>query len=241
MPSHIFRFKQFTIHQDRCAMKIGTDGVLLGAWANCQNAQKALDIGTGTGVIALMLAQRNPALQKIDGIELDTEATQQAIENVQRSPWSDRIEIIQSPLQTFKLAQNAQYDLIISNPPFFQKDANTSPSGKSRTQARHTDSLSFEELLEHACRLMTPNGQLNVVLPYQEGLHLKSLAQNAGLHCNRMAEVKSVAHKPVRRFLLCFEKAEKEPVIEQLTIQHRERKNYTDEYIALTKDFYLKM
>ena len=118
MPNDYFKFKQFTIHQDKCAMKVGTDGVLLGAWAECANAKGILDIGTGTGLIALMIAQRSNA--KIDAVEIDETASKQAKENIKKSLWNDRIEILNISFQDFSKSTNEKYDLIVSNPPYFQ-------------------------------------------------------------------------------------------------------------------------
>ena len=148
----MFRFKQFTIHQDACAMKVGTDGVLLGVLADVTAATHLLDIGTGTGLVALMLAQRNPSMS-IDAIEIDSKAAKQAAENVAQSPWP-QIRVHCAALQTY--TANQPYNLIVSNPPYFVNSLKAPKA--ARTTARHTDSLSFNELVEGVDRLLSPAG-----------------------------------------------------------------------------------
>ena len=164
-----FRFKKFTIEQDRCAMKVGTDGVLLGAWAEIASAERILDIGTGTGLIALMCAQRNE-LAQIHAIEIDSAAAEQAGENILNSQFSERIELQQVALQEFNPSK--EYDAIICNPPFFNSGTN-SPVAE-RNQARHTISLSISDLLLHASRLISESGRLHLILPLDNEEELKS-------------------------------------------------------------------
>ncbi len=146
-------------------MKVGTDGVLLGAWADCDNAKRILDIGTGTGLIALMMAQRSQA--QIDAIEIDEHASEQAIENVNRSPWASRVNVINKSLQDYSKVENKAYDLIVSNPPYFQNSM-FAPD-KKRTDARHNSNLELEDLLKGAKKLLSNDGKLSIILPYLEG------------------------------------------------------------------------
>jgi tRNA1Val (adenine37-N6)-methyltransferase len=158
-----FRFKQFTVEQDKCAMKVGTDALLLGAWADCSHATRVLDIGTGTGVLALMLAQRAPQAH-IDAIEIDAAAAEQATQNVARSPWQSRVTVYEVSLQQFAAANPLPiYDFIVSNPPFFHQSLKT--PDPQRAQARHTDSLLHDVLLHNTAQLLLPNGSCCFVLP----------------------------------------------------------------------------
>lgn len=235
MPNNYFKFKQFTIHQDKCAMKVGTDGVLLGAWADCENANSILDIGTGTGLITLMLAQRSIA--KIDAVEIDEAACVQAKENIEKSLWSDRIEIFNIPFQDFSKSTNEKYDLIVSNPPYFQNSL-YAPDEK-RTDARHNSNLKLDELLNGALKLLTRKGKLSIILPYLEGaLFILKAAEN-GLYCVRQTKVLPKPDRAPKRLLLEFI-SEKMPLIEQeLIIELNKRHEYSEAYKNLTKDFYL--
>ena len=163
MGSNGFTFKQFEINHEGCAMKVGTDGVLLGAWCSSQSARRIADVGTGTGLISLMCAQRN-ATAKIDAIEIDSSAAKCARENVARSVWNDRIEVIESAIQQFSTEE--RYDLIVSNPPYFSETLQ-SPD-PSRATARHNCSLPHRDLIDAAKRLLTPEGRLSIILPTDE-------------------------------------------------------------------------
>lgn len=230
----MFQFKQFTIRQDRTPMKVGTDGVLLGAWAATEKALTILDAGTGTGVIALMSAQRNP-LARIDAIEIEPDACRQAIENIRASRWKERIQVWESALQTFSPPH--LYDCIVCNPPFFINSTKTPDRG--RTLARHTDSLPHEELLEHASRLLAPAGNLCVILPAEnEELFLRQ-AGNAGLYAQHITRVHPIPGKPPKRCLLRLgRKSVDTPTEDHLTIE-LSRHQYSEEYIRLTHEFYL--
>jgi len=236
MPNPYFQFKQFTIHQEKCAMKVGTDGVLLGAWTDCSSAQRILDIGTGTGLIALMLAQRTVA--PIDGLEIDEAAILQAKENVQNSPWADRINIVHNSFQDFYEEQTTCYDLIVSNPPYFENSLK-SPS-KGRTTARHTDSLSALEIIVGSKSLLTDNGQLCVILPINEGLDFLKKAEESGLYCQRKTAVIPRMGTAVKRLLLCFGLESSACQESELLIETDNRHSYSDQYKALTKDYYLR-
>lgn len=234
----IFRFKQFEIDQQDCTMKIGTDGVLLGAWADVVDANNILDIGTGTGVIAIMLAQRASEAQ-IDAVEINEPACKTAIQNMEASPFSERLKAYQDSIQDFAKFSRSEYDLVVCNPPFFT--GGTLSSSNDRNNVRHTVKLPNGELLSSVRRLLGKNGKFCVILPYIEGLRFKELAANYNLYCTRMVEVKPKKDKPIERLLLQFEKEAKEIQQEGLIIQHEKRNDYTAEYIELTKAFYLKM
>lgn len=235
MPNDYFKFKQFTIHQDKCAMKVGTDGVLLGAWADCVNAQSVLDIGTGTGLIALMLVQRSKA--KIDAVEIDEAASIQAKENVDKSLWSDRIEIFNKSFQDFSNTTEKKYDLIVSNPPYFQNSL-YAPDEK-RTDARHNSNLKLDDLVFGAFKLLSEKGRLSIILPYVEGTMFILKAAEKGLYCVRQTNVLPKPAREPKRLLLEFRK-EKMPLVEQeLIIELNKRHEYSEAYKNLTKDFYL--
>ncbi len=241
----MFQFKQFTIHQDRTAMKVGTDGVLLGAWAPIDpNASRILDIGTGTGLIALMLAQRLEQRQPhIDAIDIDQSSVEQATENIANSPFAKYITTHHSSLQDHN--PKAKYDAIVCNPPYFV--ASLKCPDAARTQARHTDSLSFNDLLEHSARLLNSGGSLSVVLPVNEGNQLIELAPKYGFSLTHLTEVHPTPTAPPKRLLLQFVMQNSQLNHSSLLISHSSltieiaRHQYTPEYIALTRDFYLKM
>lgn len=233
-----FHFKQFSISQDRCAMKVGTDGVLLGAWVDVEAASTILDIGAGTGLIAIMMAQRTTN-SLIDAVEIDIEAFEQATENMQDSPWSKRLNAIHIAIQDYTQATAKQYDLIVSNPPFFS--GGTFSNTENRNLVRHTVKLPNGDLLASVRSLLTQNGKFSVILPTLEGLRFQERAQNYRLYCTKMTEIKPKRDKSVERILLQFEKEAKPLIKNSLIIQFEERNHFTDEYIALTGDFYLKM
>ncbi len=233
-----FVFKQFTIHQDKCAMKVGTDGVLLGAWASLEHRPTTiLDIGAGTGLIALQLAQRSAA-ETIDAIELDDTAYEQCVSNFETSPWSDRLSCYHAGFDEFVDEIDDTYDLIVSNPPFYSEDVTT--GDESRDQARQNSSLPFEELVEGVSKLLNSDGIFAVIIPFKEENFFTVLAKNFGLFPNRITRVKGNPKAEIKRSLLEFGFSKVEPSIKELTIE-RERHQYTKEYIELTQVFYLKM
>lgn len=236
--SSIFRFKQFQIEQDGCTMKVGTDGVLLGAWADVQGRKEILDVGTGTGVIAVMLAQRNIEAN-VDAVEIDATACQTAKKNMLNSPFSNRLKSIQESIQDFAKTTRKEYDLIVCNPPFFT--GGTLSAQTSRNEVRHTIKLPNGDLLNSVQRLLKKDGKFCVVLPFIEGLRFKELAQNYNLYCTKVTQVKSKKEKPIERLLLQFEKINQLEITDELIIQFEKRNDFTPEYIALTKEFYLKM
>ncbi|MDR0872130.1 MAG: methyltransferase [Prevotellaceae bacterium] len=229
----MFRFKQFVIHQDRCAMKVGTDGVLLGAWADVENAARILDIGTGTGLIAMMLAQRNPNAC-VDAIEIEENAYRQATENT--SVRKERINVFHTPLQSFFPAE--KYDVIVSNPPYFSHSLKN--PDKSREIARHTDTLTLQELFLHSKRLLKPGGKLSIIFP-AENMEEKERAKFfSPLQCNRLCKVFPKPNTKEKRLLMEFSLAPADCIESEIIIENGGRHEYSEEYKELTKDFYLK-
>ena len=234
-----FQFKQFAIEQDRCAMKIGTDGVLLGAWAPIDNHPfSILDIGTGTGIIALMLAQRSAA-QQIDALEIDEAAYEQATDNFENSPWNDRLFCFHAGLDEFIEEPEDEYDLIVSNPPFYSEDYKT--ENESRDLARFQDAMPFEQLLEAADLLLSEHGIFAVIIPFKEEENFIALANEFELYPLKITRVKGTPTTEIKRSLLSFGRNKTTDLpIDELVIETA-RHVYTPEYIELTKDFYLKM
>ena len=235
MPNPFFAFKQFTIHHDRCAMKVGTDGVLLGAWVNLSNSHRILDIGTGTGLIALMMAQRCNA-SNIPAIDIDTEAVSQANENIQASPWKDRVIAIQQDIRSFH--PNKSFDTINSNPPYFINSLKSSDT--QRNTARHTDTLSAEDLIRKTADLLTEDGYFSIILPTEQIEELIQISERVGLYPSRRTHVITRPGLMPKRTLMEFCKRETSFPTNQLVIE-LDRHVYSEEYIALTRDFYLKM
>jgi tRNA1Val (adenine37-N6)-methyltransferase len=234
-----FRFKQFDIYHDECAMKVGTDGVLVGAWANVNDSKTILDIGTGSGLIAIMSAQKNQFAQ-ITGIDIDEAAYHQAIKNVQLCQWANRISIQKIAIQDFiKTNKKHSFDAIISNPPYFNNG--TKSNVPNRQIARHTQDLSYEELLQSVDYLLSENGTFSVILPYEEGLFFQKIASQYNLYSSQLVEVHSKKEKPTERLLMAFKRNISTLKKEQLVIQFEERNNWTPEYVTLTKKFYLNM
>ena len=233
--NNYFQFKQFLVHQQKTAMRVGTDGVLLGAWVNVQNEQKILDIGTGTGVIALMMAQRTSA--KITGIEIEKNAADEARNNSQNSPWPERIEIKHISFQEFAYRSDKKFDLIISNPPFYENDQKSTNSKLSI--AKHCDFLTFDELLFGAEKLLTSEGKLAIILPVIQAERLIEKAKKIGLYLFRLTNVKPTPIKVVNRYLMEFSKKNTELKGDCLTIFEKDGKHSSKPYQNLTKDFYL--
>jgi tRNA1Val (adenine37-N6)-methyltransferase len=246
MSNKAFHFKEFKIEQDRCAMKIGTDGVLLGAWTSLsQEPDSILDIGSGTGVIALMLAQRSPALL-IDAIEIDEGAYEQTVGNFEESDWGDRLFCYHAAFDEFveEMQEEEQYELIISNPPFYQPPITPPKGEKPMTQAKKKakfyDALPFIELLNGVSKLLHPKGEFSTVIPYNEEENFINLAAESGLFPKKITRVKGTATSAIKRSLLSFSFRRMEPEENELIIEIS-RHNYTPEYKALVADFYLKM
>jgi tRNA1Val (adenine37-N6)-methyltransferase len=231
-----FQFKQFTVQQSGAAMKVNTDGVLLGAWTPMAPAGRALDVGAGTGVIALMLAQRSARLQ-VDAVEIDEASAQQAAENVRQSPWGARVRVVRAPFQAYARTAACRYRLIVSNPPYFVNAL--PPPDEKRTIARHAAALPYPDLLDGAATLLEPAGRLSVILPCAEGSLFAAQAVAKGFHCIRKTTVYAFAGKPAKRQLLLFAR---EPAALQetsLVIHLPHGAGYTPEYRALTGAFYL--
>lgn len=228
-----FRFKQFAVEQEDVAMKVGTDGVLLGAWADCEGAKNILDIGTGTGVIALQMAQRNPEAQ-VCAVEIDETAAHRARANFDLSPWAERLTVEQTAVQEFEPSE--KFDLIVSNPPYFV-DSLLPPDAK-RSTARHTHDLTFEELDNAVARLLSGNGKFALILPVTEFEKYLALTQ---LHLVHRCDVCPVEGGAVKRIMGEFAKQKPTTIKhETIAIERGRRGDYTDDYRALTKDFYLK-
>jgi len=235
----MFQFKQFSVHQDKTAMKVGTDGVLLGAWAPTNhNPISVLDIGAGTGIIALMLAQRTHA-EQIDALEIDENAYEQAVGNFENSPWTDRLFCFHAGLDEFIDEPEDEYDLIVSNPPFYSEDYKT--DNEQRDLARFQDAMPFEELIEAADLLLSENGIFAVILPYKEEENFIALAREWELYPLKITRVKGTPVSEIKRSLLAFSRNKIQEIeIDELIIEI-DRHVYTPEYIELTKEFYLKM
>lgn len=233
-----FRFKQFEVYQDKCIMKVGTDSVLLGAWSEVTDVRHALDIGAGSGIIALMLAQRAPSAQ-IDAVEIDRASWEQAAENMKRSPWMERLQAIHAPIQEFARQHSGEYELIVSNPPFFS--GGVLSANHSRNEVRHTIKLPSGDLLRAVRSLLAEKGRFCLILPYLEGLRFVELAETYTFFCTRMTEVHSRPGKPVERLLLQFEFEEKPLQKDGLYLRGEEENSWTSAYRQLTGDFYLDM
>lgn len=242
-----FKFKQFTINQERCAMKIGTDAVLLGAWtALDRHPFSILDIGAGTGVLSLMLAQRSNA-EIIDAIEIDDDAFEQCVDNFEQSTWADRLFCYHAALDEFTDEIDDQYDIIISNPPFYYPTLPPAslPKGEktmsdSRKIARFQDAMPFEHLLMSVSKLLSESGEFSVIIPFQEEDKFIDLAESFHLYPNRTTHVQGNPDTEIKRSLIAFSRHKTALKTTQLIIE-TERHQYTDDYVTLTKDFYLKM
>ncbi|MFS4416052.1 tRNA1(Val) (adenine(37)-N6)-methyltransferase [Maribacter sp. 2307ULW6-5] len=234
-----FAFKQFTVHQDRCAMKVGTDGVLLGAWTTVpQGAGRILDIGAGTGLIALMLAQRCPA-EDIEAIEIEEAAYEQCVANFEASPWSDRLFCYHAGLDELLEDEAAgPYDLIVCNPPFYSEAV--SSGNRARDRARQNSALPFGELLEAVAQLLAPKGTFSVVLPIKEKNAFLGMAKEFGLFPSHITDVRGNPTVPSKRSLLQFTFQERGVATKPLVVEEA-RHRYTEAYRKLTHDFYLKM
>lgn len=237
MSNDYFKFRQFTIRQERAAFKVGTDGVLLGACTDTENVSEALDIGTGTGLIAIMIAQRSPGV-RITAIEPHRESVVQAIENVKKCPWSDRITVHETDLNAFCSDLPGKFDLLVTNPPYFRNSL-LNPD-KAKSAARHASSLTPDEIINASLKLLNDEGSLQLILPFEEGSMFIAGAALAGLFCSRIIKVKPHPDGKIIRMIMKFERTRR-PVHESfLTIETGIRHSYTDEYKNLIKDFYLK-
>jgi tRNA1Val (adenine37-N6)-methyltransferase len=233
MANPYFQFKQFTVRHDRCGMKVGTDGVLLGAWSPIGDAQFVLDIGAGSGLVALMLAQRSSA--RIVAVELDEAAAIQAKENIEASPWLERMEVAQGDILSF--SSDILFDLIVSNPPFF--DLSLQSPDQKRTRARHTEGLSYDALLRKSAELLSPRGRICLIVPADKEQKIDELAQKNRLFPIRKTYVLPKPDAQPKRLLLELSVVERPLQTDELVIELA-RHQYSEGYISLTRDFYLK-
>lgn len=236
----MFQFKKFIVKQDRSAMKVGTDGVLLGAWTPLYNGPcRILDIGSGTGLIALMIAQRSDA-EQIDAVEIDEEAFMQCVENFENSSWGDRLYCYNASLEDFteEFFEEITYDLIVSNPPFYSE--NYKSGTLQRDTARFTESLPFEQLIACTEGLLSEDGIFSVIIPYKEEQTFVELSAEYGLYPFKICRVQGTPKSEIKRSMLAMTRIPAEITFENLVIE-TQRHQYTEEYITLTKDFYLNM
>ena len=228
----IFRFKQFGVLNDKTAMKVGTDGVLLGAWCDVAGARRVLDVGTGCGLIALMVAQRNQGAV-VTAIDIDDEAVGEARVNVARSPWSDRVEALCVDFNDF--AAQEPFDLIVSNPPFFTE--NVMAPDQSRNVARHSVSLTMEQLIGNSKPLLANGGRLAFIAPTQQELNIRRCVLKAAMSISRLARVVPVEGGAAKR-LLCELVASPAPTVEEQIVIKLADGYYSQQYVAMTQDFY---
>ena len=239
MSNSWFAFKQFKINQDKTAMKVGTDGVLLGAWVDVVNVETALDIGTGTGLIALMMAQRNSRL-KVDAIDIEESACEQAEENFDSSPWSERLTVKHQSLKQYADETGCKYDVIVCNPPYFTNGVKA--GDEKRRIARHADELTLDELFEQSNRLLNDSGRLNLVYPHAGYESLVFTAGKYGLFPEVVVHVRPIAGKDFVRVLISLSKSDAGNFKEsELTIETDRRHFYTVEFKRLVEDFYLNV
>lgn len=233
-----FKFKQFSINQDKATMKVGTDGVLLGAWVSLDtNIQKILDIGSGTGVIGLMLAQRHSEAE-IDAIEIEENAYEQSVENFENSDWNNRLFCYNTSLKEFQKEVDEKYDLIISNPPFYNSTFKDLEAKKAI--AKHTISLTYSDLLNSTSKLLSTKGTCAFIIPYDEESNFIEIAKGCKLYPKRITRVKGNKSAVFKRSLIQFSIELSQTEISELTIEI-ERHVYTAAYKKLVQDFYLKM
>lgn len=235
--NNFFQFKQFNIVQEKSAMKVGTDGVLLGAWANVENAKNILDIGSGTGLISLMLAQRCDA--QITAIEIEKDAAEEAIQNVANSPWKNRVDVENISFQEFVKKTSIKFDVIVSNPPFFANSLKKNT--EAETIARHTVSLSFTELIEGVAKLLKSGGKFSVVLPMEASDEFIKKASFHSLHLISQTMVKPKYNKLANRCLLTFSSIDYPLNKDEIIIYNNAGTEYSTAYENLTREFYLKL
>ena len=235
MASDDFRFKRFIVRHDRCAMKVGTDGVLLGTWADVAHAGTILDIGAGSGLVALICAQRSNAM--ITAVEIDDEAAAQAAENAAGSPWKDRIAVVHSSIEEFAAASGQHFDAIVSNPPYFENSYKA--KGERRNLARHADMLTPGDLVRHAAALLADGGSFSCILPAEEECTFADRAEKEGLHLRRKTMVLPREGAEPKRVLFVFRRQQCNASVSSLAILKRDSNEATEEYKNLTRDFYL--
>jgi len=232
----MFRFKQFAIRQENAAMKVGTDGALLGAWCDVSKANNILDIGTGTAIIAMMVAQRNSSAA-ITAIEIDQKALIDANFNIKNCPWTNRIRLIESSLQ--KYAPTLKFDSIISNPPFFENSLKS--NSHQKVKARHADSMHYSDILAFASKHLSSNGIVHLILPTENAEKCIEIAIESGYYLKRICKVQPVPYKNAHRYAFELTKVPTKTINESLTIETGKRHDYSQQYIELTKAFYTIM
>jgi tRNA1Val (adenine37-N6)-methyltransferase len=230
-----FTFKQFHVDDDQCAMKVGTDSILLGAMTQVSQSNRILDIGSGCGLLSLMLAQRIQGHGEITAVEVDEAAATQARHNIALSPWPDTIKVVQSDINQFTAAQS--FDLIISNPPYFV-DSLLGPK-EARNVARHTGGLTQQQLLTSVNALLSVQGLFWVILPTKDAQQLIELSTAEGLHLQQLCEVYTVKHKPIHRYIMAFARFSRPGIVKSTIDVYGEKSQYTSQFIALTQNFYL--
>ncbi|MBS1582125.1 MAG: methyltransferase [Bacteroidetes bacterium] len=235
MPNDHFRFKQFTIRQDRCALKVGTDGVLLGAWTDWSGAGRILDIGTGTGLLALIAAQRN-ATAHVDAVEIDDDAAAQATENAAASPWADRVRVHR--MDARRLRASEPYDVIVCNPPFYGGEMDSPDARKGL--AKHSGELTFAELMDAVGRLLAEDGRFNAIVPLDREADLLREAAHVELRTSRRCTVRYLASKPPKRVMLELRRGASEAIEEEVVVEERGPFDYSAKYRALLSDLMLK-
>ena len=235
MANNYFQFKQFKIVQDGCAMKVGTDGCLLGGWFDCSRSRNILDVGSGSGLIAIMAAQRCRAT--VTGVEIDCDAARQATENVKNSPWSDRISIINEDLLSYTTEE--RFDTIVSNPPYFVNSLKC--DNDARTTARHSDTLSNDSFFKKCKKLLTEDGRVSIIIPSDISTDWQEVAINNGFHVSRITHIKTTPNKMAKRVLIEFSTCKPQEMHEETLILEKSRGVYSDEAQEILKDFYLKL
>ena len=230
-----FHFKQFSVRHDRCAMKVGTDAVLLASWVDVSEVQRILDIGTGSGIIALMLAQRALHATLIESVEIEKGAADQAAENFRNSPWPSRLAVHHLAIQEY--FPDKRFDLITTNPPYFNKSLE--PPDKRRHQVRHTASLPHDVLLSSVVRLLTVNGRFSLILPFKEAMLFSDVASQHGLHCSRRYHFRTRKEKPLERTLLEFSRRA-QMVDEGEILLYENGSEWSLSYRNLISEFYIK-
>lgn len=233
MPASSFRFKQFTIRHERSAMKVGTDGVVLGAWAQVEGARRILDIGTGTGLLALMAAQRNPEA-RVDAVEIDEEAAAEATENIAASPWSDRIRV--HGMDARRLRASEPYDLIISNPPYYPGEMSSADASSS--VAKHSAELGLDDLVAVVHSLLAADGRFVVIVPFNREDELRLSGERLGLHVKRRGPLWYVRDRPYKRVLLELGRGSADDDFAPVTVE-RVPGEYTSQYRELLEPFML--
>lgn len=238
MGSDIFRFKQFVVEQRHSAMRVGTDGIVLGSWARVTGFERRiLDIGCGTGLLALMIAQRNLDA-RINAVEIEPLAAREASHNCANSPWNDRLKVYEMSIQEYAHKEHEKYDLIVSNPPYFINSSHNELL--ARAAARHASLLPYSDLVDAVVSLLDTHGRFVAIFPYSEAGIFIAKAAAAGLHCNNKLNILPLPSRPIKRIAAEFS-FKKESVVEQtLTIETETQGEYTEQYKALTSPFYLR-